>query len=44
VRHNILSTDGFVSCPGIVDENVSAGLSIGISGAGCVYINNTSAF
>lgn len=44
VRHNVLSSDGIVFCPSIIDGNVSAGLSIGISGAGCVYINNTSSF
>jgi hypothetical protein len=44
VRHNILSASGVVACPSIVDENVSTGVSIGTSGAGCVYINNTSVF
>ena len=44
VRHNIVFPDGIVVCPSIVDGNVSAGLSIGIVGGGCVYINNTSAF
>jgi len=44
VRHNILSPSGVVLCPSIIAENVSASVTIGVSGSGCVILNNTSAF
>lgn len=44
VRHNILFPSGIGVCPSIITENVSASVTIGVSGNGCVILNNTSAF